>query len=149
LLFLLLAGFLFLRTDPEAWPIGEIGFIESWKEPDVAQHRLFVLLIVVFALFEWAVSTGRIVSRALARVFPLLVAIAGTLLLTHSHALGNAKEELLIEYSHLPIAVMGVTAGWARWLEVEAPLAEGRWAGWLWPACFVLIGLLLLFYREA
>jgi putative copper resistance protein D len=149
LLFLLLAGFLFLRTDPEAWPIGEIGFIESWKEPDVAQHRLFVLLIVVFALFEWAVSTGRIVSRALARVFPLLVAIAGTLLLTHSHALGNAKEELLIEYSHLPIAVMGVTAGWARWLEVEAPLAEGRWAGWLWPACFVLIGLLLFGYREA
>ena len=56
---------------------------------------------------------------------------------------------MLIEYSHLPIAVLGVTAGWARWLEVEAPLAEGRWAGWLWPACFVLIGLLLLGYREA
>ena len=39
--------------------------------------------------------------------------------------------------------------GWARWLEVEAPERDGRWAGWLWPACFVLIGLLLLDYREA
>jgi CopC domain-containing protein len=53
------------------------------------------------------------------------------------------------ELTHLPIAVLGVTAGWARWLEVEAPADEGRWAGWLWPACFVLIGLLLLGYREA
>ena len=149
LLFLLLAVFLFLRSDPEVWPLGEIGFIESLKDPEVAQHRVFDLLIVAFALFEWAVSTGRIVSRAAARVFPLLVAIAGTLLLTHSHALGNAKEELLIEYTHLPIAVLGVTAGWARWLELETPLAEGRWAGWLWPACFVLTGLLLLGYREA
>jgi putative copper resistance protein D len=149
LLFLLLAAFLFLRGDPEVWPMGVLGLFESLKDPEVAQHRVFELLIVGFALFEWAVSTGRIVSRALARVFPLLVAIAGTLLLTHSHALGNAKEELLIEYTHLPIAVLGVTAGWARWLEVEAPLAEGRWAGWLWPACFVLIGILLLAYREA
>ena len=62
---------------------------------------------------------------------------------------GNVKEELLIELTHLPIAVLGITAGWARWLEVEAPQDEGRWAGWVWPACFVAIGLLLLAYRES
>ena len=113
------------------------------------QHRLFVLVIVIFALFEWRVRTGRIATRRAARVFPLLTAIGGTLLLTHSHALGNVKEELLIEMTHLPIAVLGIVAGWARWLEVEAPDAEGRWSGWVWPACFVAIGLLLLDYREA
>jgi len=129
--------------------MGEIGFLESLKDPEVAQHRVFELLIVVFALFEWGVSTGRIASKRLARVFPLLVALGGTLLLTHSHALANVKEEQLIELTHLPIAVLGIIAGWARWLEVEAPLAEGRWAGWIWPCCFVLIGLLLLDYREA
>lgn len=149
LLFLLLAAFLFLRADAEVWPMGEIGFLESLKDPEVAQHRVFELLIVVFALFEWGVSTGRIASKRLARVFPLLVALGGTLLLTHSHALANVKEEQLIELTHLPIAVLGIIAGWARWLEVEAPLAEGRWAGWIWPCCFVLIGLLLLDYREA
>ena len=149
LLFLLLAVFLFLRADPEVWPMGDIGFIESLKDPEVAQHRLFVVLIVAFALFEWGVGTGRIMTRGLRLVFPLVAALGGTLLLTHSHALGNVKEELLIEWTHLPIAVLGITAGWARWLEVQAPDAEGRWAGWLWPACFVLIGLLLLGYREA
>lgn len=149
LLFLLLAAFLFLRADAEVWPLGAMGFFESLRDPEVAQHRVFELLIVLFALFEWGVATGRIVARPLTRVFPLLMAIAGTLLLTHSHALGNVKEELLIELQHLPIAVLGVTAGCARWLEVEAPTAEGRWAGWVWPACLVLIGLLLLGYREA
>jgi putative copper resistance protein D len=149
LLFLFLGGFLFLRADPEVWPMGEVGLIESLKDPEVAQHRLFVLLIVAFALFEWGVRTGRIASTQLRRVFPLLTALGGTLLLTHSHALGNVKDELLVEMTHLPIAVLGVGAGWARWLEIEAPTEEGRWAGWLWPACFVLIGLLLLGYREA
>jgi putative copper resistance protein D len=148
LLFLLLAVFLFLRADPEVWPMGEIGIIESLKDPEVAQHRLFVLIIVAFALFEWGLRTGRIHSHKLMRIFPLLTALGGTLLLTHSHALGNVKEELLIDMTHLPIAVLGIGAGWARWLEVEAPEEEGRWAGWLWPACFVLIGLLLLGYRE-
>lgn len=149
LLFLLLAGFLFLRADPEVWPMGDIGVIESLKDPEVLQHRLFSLLIVAFALFEWGVRTGRIAALKLRRVFPLLTALGGTLLLTHSHALGNVKEEVLVEMTHLPIAVLGIGAGWARWLEIEAPYEEGRLAGWLWPACFVLIGLLLLDYREA
>jgi len=149
LLFLLLAVFLFLRADPEVWPMGSVGLLESLKDPEVAQHRIFEVLIVAFALFEWGVSTGRVLSRRLARVFPLLMATAGTLLLTHSHALANVKEELLVDLTHLPIAVLGIVAGWARWLEVETPRAAGRWAGWVWPTCFVAIGLLLLGYREA
>ena len=149
LLFLLIAAFLFLRADPEVWPMGETGIVESLKDPEVAQHRLFVALIVAFALFEWRVRAGRAASRTQMRVFPFLTAVGGTLLLAHSHALANVKEELLIEMTHLPIAVLGIAAGWARWLEIEAPAAEGRRAGWIWPACFVLIGLLLLGYREA
>jgi copper resistance protein D len=149
LLFLALAAFLFFRSDPEVWPMGDIGFFESFKDPEVVQHRVFVVLIIVFAWFEWRVRTGRIASRRWMRVFPLLTALGGTLLLTHSHALANVKEEMLVEATHLPIAVLGIMAGWARWLEIEAPKEEGRWTGWLWPLCFVLIGALLLAYREA
>ena len=148
LLFLLLAAFLFFRADPEVWPMGESGLIESLKDPEVAQHRLFVVLIIAFALFEWRVRTARVASHRSMRIFPLLTALGGTLLLTHSHALGNVKEELLVEMTHLPIAVLGITAGWARWLEVGVQKKALRWAGWLWPSCFVLIGLLLLSYRE-
>jgi putative copper resistance protein D len=149
LLFLVLAAFLFVRADPEVWPLGDIGFVASLSDPEVTQHRLFAALVAGFACFEWGVSTGRVVSQPLRRAFPLLTALAATLLLTHSHALGNVKEELLAELTHLPIAVLGVVAGWARWLEVEAPAEEGRWSGWIWPACLVAVGLLLVDYREA
>ena len=149
LLFLLLAVFVIVRADPDVWPMGQTGVVESLKDPEVAQHRVFSALIVGFSLFESRVSTGRSVSLGSARVFPLLMTLAGTLLLMHSHALGNVKEELLIELTHLPIAMLGVIVGCAGWLEVEAPESDGRWAGWLWPGCFLLIGILLIGYREA
>jgi copper resistance protein D len=149
LLFFALAAFLFYRADPEVWPAGSIGFFESLKDPEIVQHRIFVVLIIGFALFEWGVRTGRIASRHLALVFPLLTALGGTLLLTHSHAIANPKEELLIEYTHLPMGILGLCAGWARWLELRGDAAQRRWAGWVWPLCFVLIGLLLIDYREA
>jgi putative copper resistance protein D len=150
LLFIGLAVFIFLRGDPEVWPLGTVGLIESLKDPEVLQHRLFVAALVGFAVFEWRVQTGRSTLVRSSRVFPLLVAGAATLLLTHSHALGNVKEELLIETTHLPIALLGVIAGWSRWLEVDAPgTTDARVASRIWPACFVAIGLILINYREA
>ena len=149
LLFLFLAGFLFLRSDPETWPLGDIGLIESLRDPEVVQHRLFVIVIIGFAIFEWRVRTGRTASSRAALVFPLITALGGTLLLAHSHAVINAKEQLLIELSHVPLALLGVAAGWARWLELRLDPPIGRIAAWIWPVCLVLVGLVLLNYREA
>lgn len=153
LLFLGLAAFLFVRSDPETWPLGEIGFAESFRDVEVLQHRAFVLLLVVFALFEWRVRATNWGSRRAALVFPLLCAAGGTLLLTHSHAIANLKDQLLIELTHTPLALAGIAAGWGRWLEIrlnprENPLAW-QVAGWVWPACILFSGLLLLVYREA
>jgi len=111
LLFAGLAVFLLIRSDPEAWPMGSISFWASFREPEVAQHRIFMSLITVFAFFEWSVRTGRTRSRRAALVLPLLCALGGAILLTHSHALGNVKWELLIEYTHAPLALLGVAAG--------------------------------------
>ncbi len=149
LAFLGLAVFLFLRSDPEVWPLGTEGFFASLRDVEVVQHRIFVLLTVAFALFEWGVRTGRIRSQRAALVFPLLTATGGTLLLTHSHAIANVKEQLLIELTHTPLALAGIAAGWARWLELRADGRVARVAGWVWPVCLVLIGFILLWYREA
>jgi putative copper resistance protein D len=150
LLFAGLAVFLLIRSDPEAWPMGSISFWASFREPEVAQHRIFMLLITVFAFFEWGVRTGRTRSPRAALVLPLLCALGGAILLTHSHALGNVKEELLIEYTHAPLALLGVAAGWSRWLEVRLPGTDAaRRASWIWPTAFTLVGLLLIAYREA
>jgi putative copper resistance protein D len=149
LAFLGLAAFLFLRADSENWPLGPRGFWESFQVAEVAQHRVFVLLIVLFALFEWAVQTGRLSPSRAGLVFPLVCALGGALLLTHSHSLGNVRDEYFAEMSHLPLAGLAVMAGWSRWLEIRLP-PRGReyFVAWVWPACFLLIGAILLSYRE-
>ncbi len=147
LVFLGLATFLFIRNDPRAWPLGPAGFWESLTLPDVLQHRAFVLLVVAFAVFQWLVSTGRLPERPWGYVFPLLCAVGGGLLLTHSHAMFNLKEEFLTEVTHAPLGILGAFAGWGRWVELRLP-AAGRAPGWTWRGCFTAVGLLLLFYRE-
>ncbi len=143
-----LAAFLFLRNDPRAWPLGPAGFWESFMLADVLQHRTFVVLVVVFAVFEWMVRIGRLPSRPWGHVFPLLCAVGGGLLLTHSHAMFNLKDEFLAEVTHAPLGVLGAFAGWARWLELRLP-GSGRGPGWFWTACLIVMGLILLVYREA
>lgn len=157
LLFLGLAIFILLRADPECWPLGPRPFWASFTAPDVLEHRLAALLIVVFAVFECGVQTG-LLRRSRARfVFPLLCAAGGGLLLTHTHGLGEGTDEVFAQLSHTPIAILGAAAGWGRWLDLRlddlaAPPDESRHrriAAWIWPACLVLAGLLLLNYRES
>jgi putative copper resistance protein D len=149
LVFLGLAVFLFVRSDPEVWPLGAIGFIDSFRDVEVDQHRVFVVMIVMFALFEWRVRVGGLARSRAALVFPLITAVGGGLLLTHQHAIANVKDQLLIELTHTPLALAGVAAGWARWLELRLDPPENKTAGWVWPLCFMVVGLLLLSYREA
>ena len=57
-----LAVFILLRADPENWPLGPRPFWQSFAAPDVLQHRVGALLIVVFAAFECAVQAGQVES---------------------------------------------------------------------------------------
>src|SRR6185369_8430919 len=143
-----LAVFLLIRADSENWPLGPRGFWESFQVAEVAQHRLFVLLIIAFAVFEWAVQNGRLTPGKAGLVFPLVCAVGGALLLTHSHSLGNVKEEFLAELSHAPLAILAVVAGCSRWLEVRLAQDRKRTLQWTWPVCLISIGALLLNYRE-
>ena len=127
--FLGLAVFLFFRSDPETWPMGDIGFFESFRDVEVLQHRFFVVLLIVFALFEWRVRATNWSNRGAALVFPLLCATGGTMLLTHSHAIANVKDQLLIELTHTPLALAGIAAGWGRWLEIRLNPRENRSPG--------------------
>jgi putative copper resistance protein D len=142
-----LAAFLFARNDPRAWPLGPAGFWESMMLPDVLQHRAFVVLIVAFGVFEWAVRTRRLAVRPWGYVFPLLCAVGSGLLLTHSHAMFSLKEEFLTEVAHAPLGLLGAAVGWGRWLELRLPEA-GPGPGWVWRGALIVVGLLLLFYHE-
>jgi putative copper resistance protein D len=150
LIFLGLALFLFLRSDPESWPLGPNGFWESFASSDVLQHRIAVILVIMFAIFQWRVETNRLQSQFAALVFPAVCALGGVTLLTHTHPLSNVKEQLLIELSHTPIAILAVIAGWSRWLELRLPepVRERKCLAWVWPVCFIMIGLILIDYHE-
>lgn len=151
LMFLGLAIFLFFRADPECWPLGPQGFWVAFLKAEVLQHRVAVMLIVAFAIFQYRVETNRLKSMSASLVFPSVCALGGVVLLTHTHALGNIKEEMLVELSHTPLAIFGIIAGWSRWLELRLPQDNQahKYLKWVWPICFILVGLLLLDYHES
>ena len=144
-----LAAFMLVRNDPGAWPLGPQGFWEGMAQPSVLQHRIFVMLVIVFGLFEWMVRTGRLSAPRCALLFPLLCAVGGGLLLTHSHASLNLKTEFLMELTHAPIGVLAVLVGWGRWLQLRLAAPEGRLSGRLAASAMTVIGVLLLLYRES
>lgn len=145
-----LAMFILLRADPENWPLGPRPFWGSLFEPEVVQHRAAALLILAFAAFECAVQAGKLRPAWTQYAFPLMCAGGAALLLTHNHTLATGKDEVLALMSHAAMALFGVTAGWARWLELRLPKDEGeqQFAGYVWPVALMLAGLVLLDYRE-
>jgi len=149
LVFMALAAFMMVRNDPGAWPLGPEGFWEGWLGATVMQHRIFTLLVVAFGIFEWMVRSGRMRSGRAALVFPLLCAVGGALLLSHSHAAQNLKDEFLLEVTHTPLGVLAILIGWTRWLELRLPEGGRRVQGSVWAIGLALIGVLLIFYRES
>jgi copper resistance protein D len=148
LIFLALAVFIFVRADPENWPLGPNGFWESFDEIEVIQHRSAALMVVAFAAFEWRVQRNKTRSPLAPLVFPAVCVIGGALLLTHTHALQNSRDQVLAELSHTPLAILAVLAGCMRWLELSLPRPDTRIPARVWPVCFMLIGALLLTYKE-
>jgi putative copper resistance protein D len=149
LLMIGIAVFIFLRGDPECWPLGPKSFWTTWADPEITQHRLAALLCVAFAVFELRVRRSPSQQQGwLPLIFPIICAVGAALLLTHSHDNSNLREETLAELSHTPMAVLGVVAGWSRWLDLRLPEEDRGVPSWIWPVCFVLIGAGLLNYRE-
>jgi putative copper resistance protein D len=148
LLLIGIAVFIFVQADSECWPVGWKGFWACWIDPESFQHRIAALLCVGFGVFELMVRKQHRQDSPLALVFPLVCAVGGAILLTHSHRVINVREGTIIELSHVPMGILAVFAGWARWLELRLPNRYAVIPSWIWPACFVLIGTILLNYRE-
>ena len=144
-----LAVFILLRADPENWPVGPRPFWASFSAPDVLAHRAAALLILCFAVFECAVQAGKLRARWAALLFPTMCALGAAVLLTHDHAASDMAEDLLASLNHTPIALLGATAGWTRWLELRLPPSRSsKIAGFAWPLLLAAAGLILLNYRE-
>ncbi|MGH7312736.1 MAG: CopD family protein [Candidatus Rokuibacteriota bacterium] len=149
LLIIGLTGFITWSMDPEGWQTGTVGFWEQLLDPEVLQHRILLVLTALFALSEWRVRSGRHPNSPWRFVFPLVCICGGVLLLAHVHEVNNAKTGFFMELTHLPLGLVALLAGWARWLELRLAPAEPSWSGRLWAPALIVFGLLLVFYREA
>jgi copper resistance protein D len=148
LLFIGLTAFLAWNLDPEGWQTGRVGFWEQLLGVEVIQHRILLGLTALLGIAEWRVRSGRNPDSRWRYAFPLVCIVAGTLLLSHAHAVSNAKTGFLMEVTHLPMGLVVLAAGWARWLELRLSPPENRLPGRLWAPALTLLGLLLVFYRE-
>jgi putative copper resistance protein D len=148
LLFIGLTAFLAWNLDPEGWQTGRIGFWEHLLGSEVLQHRILLGLTALLGVAEWRVRSGRNPNSRWRYAFPFVCIVAGTLLLSHPHAVINAKTGFLMEVTHLPMGLVVLAAGWARWLELRLSPPENRLPGRLWAPALALLGLLLVFYRE-
>ncbi len=146
--FLVLGVFLMFVSEPEVWPLGPVGFFAGLRDVEVLQHKAVFTLVIAFALCEWGVNTGYFQDRRAALIFPVLVGVGSILLLAHSHPIINVKDQLLVEMTHTPMALAGVTVASARWLQLRGEGRVARIASWVWPAGLLLISIILLLYRE-
>src|SRR5260370_12660093 len=67
-----LSAFLFLRSDPETWPLVPVGFWATLPDPEVLLHRFFVGLVIALPVFDGRVQPGLVASGLAPFAFPLL-----------------------------------------------------------------------------
>ena len=137
--------YLIPSSDPESWPYGPQRFTDIFADPLVLQHKLLALLPIVIGGIVLLRGTGRLPSRRLVRVLAGLAIAGGLTLFFHFHD-GRIHFDA-IYFQH---ALMGTTAlgvGVALLVGVRSDVPR-RWLTWAWPTFLVLMGLVLLAYRE-
>ena len=144
-LWIVLGVFLFVRSDPEAWPYGPKSVAEIFGDPLVLQHKILTLIPAAIGLVEGLQKSGRLQQVEWRYLFPGLGLFGGASLFLHFHDSGLHLSGIYLQH-----AVMGVTS-----LGVGATLLfarRGEQAGGAldraWPALIAVLGLLLLFYSE-
>ena len=147
--FIALGIFLFFRSDAETWPLGPIGFWEStFNNSEVLQHRIATTLVLALGYYEIKARITTDPTHKLPFFFPILAALGGLMLLTHSHVGFQAKTAFLIQTSHTLMGVFAIILAVGRWLELKLDIPAKNTAGFISVFALFQIGLILMFYKE-
>lgn len=146
LMFVTFAVLIVLFANPDEWPLGPLGFVESAMNTEVVQHWMAALVVLGLGVFEWQARGTPLAGTRLPFVFPILCIVGGIVLLTHSHQILELKREFLIQSTHVAMGFLGVIVGCSRWLELRLPAPHNRVAGYVMVVGLVLVALILLFY---
>lgn len=139
LLFLVSGIYLMINSDRDGWPIGRKGIIDSLQDPEIFQHKLAALILLLLGVSEFLLRT-RWRPPLLAGAFPMLAVLAGIMLVFHSHA---AHHSFRIARQHQLMAATAFTIGVTNILSKRFEATT-----LIWPVAILLFGLELLFYSE-
>jgi putative copper resistance protein D len=110
--------------------------------------------VLAFALgmLEMRARTHPRASVRLRYVFPVLCALGGILLVTHSHLPFELETDYLIQSTHLVMGLLAVVMAVGRWLELRltdaGDVVPARVAGLVAVLAMLAIGAVLVFYKE-
>ncbi len=145
--------FLLLFSDTELWPFGGM----SWwygltHRAEDLQHKTFAVMLVALAIIELQRARGVLKTAWSEWVFPVVAIVGSVLLLFHEHHSGTHGSDHLaimqrIHTQHLSFSLAGcsiaVTKGFSQ-LRMHSQSIFAK----LWPVLMIILGVLLLFYRE-
>lgn len=143
--------FMLVWSHQEAWPIGSLGFVETFfgQDQEIIEHKFYGVLAVAIAFCETLRRIGKVRHPAWAAPLVFLTLLASLLLFVHSH--GDHPARAKIEFHHALLGVAGVWAalskGLASWLLRTSCQTIKRWEV-AWAGSVILFGLLLLVYSE-
>jgi copper resistance protein D len=144
------AVFVAVASDPEVWILREISLAEALRDPQILEHQLGALMVLLLVVLGWRARRRAPVTRPLGVALPAIMIVGSLLLLGHAHSTLTVTEELtnLINVQHAILGALGLFAGTVRWLQLRALLPDHA-ARWLWPALVIALGAFLaFFYRE-
>lgn len=141
---IVLGLFLFIRSDPDNWPLGAIPFWDTVLDPETGQHKVFSLFMVMIGASEgMRESQGQDQSWA-SMVFPGLVLLSAVILGFHAqiHVATPA-----VYWNHMALSGLGFVVAGVKYFRNRGVLT-----GWpsaiLWPIFIIMAGFLLLHYDE-
>jgi uncharacterized membrane protein len=137
--------YLIPSSDPESWPYGPQRFTEIFEDPLVLQHKLLALLPIVIGTIVLLRGTGRLASRRLARALAGLAIAGGLTLFFHFHDGRIHFDAIYFQHALMGTTALGVGVALLVGTRTDAPR---RWLTWAWPTFLVLMGIVLLAYRE-
>ncbi len=150
--FLSASLFLLVFSDTELWPFGRM----SWwygltHRPEDLQHKTFALILLAVGFIEIQRARGALKTAWSGWVLPAIAAFGSVLLLFHEHHIGTHGDHMAImrriQSQHLSFCVTGLG------IALTSGLSRFR-VGWqsmfakLWPVLMLVLGVLLLLYRE-
>ncbi len=158
--------FLLLRNDPEAWPTGPIGLWASLRDPEVFQHRVFLLLLLAIAVVELLRAADRLPPFLQKFALPGLAVFGGVYLFFHKHG-GAGMEQMMadpamasspsmapmmasmeiVKHEHMWFSIFAFGLASAKLL-ADGGRIKGRLGATLWTLFAIGMGIYMMGYTE-